>query len=132
MTGSLHRHILVSVAVNLYETEGCVAHSLSLCGLRLWTKVCINVFSVNCSVLYKQQFPKLYIIRFVGVFPHSGYGWQEVEGGHPEEHGDRSGCRDAQSDHSSGQPRVHRGQHEQLRLRGQVSNKPSMKHGHNR
>ena len=43
-------------------------------------------------------------------------GQPEVEGGHPEEHGDGPGGGDAQQDAAPGQPRVHRGQHEQLRL----------------
>ncbi len=56
------------------------------------------------------------------VFSSRGYGGQEVERRHPEEHGDGPGGGDAEPDRPSGQPRVHRGQHEQLRLRGQVSN----------
>lgn len=40
---------------------------------------------------------------------------------HSEEYRDRSGRRDAQSYGPAGEPRVHRGQHEQLWLRGKVS-----------
>ena len=36
-----------------------------------------------------------------------GRGQPEVEGGHPEEHGDWPGCGDAQPDPAPGQPRVH-------------------------
>lgn len=52
-------------------------------------------------------------------------GQPEAEGGHPEEHRDGPGGGDAQPDTAPGQPRVHRGQHEQLRLRGQVSVGPA-------
>lgn len=50
----------------------------------------------------------------------SGLGGQEAETD-PAQHRDGFGRGDAQSNGAPGQPRVHRGQHEQLRLRGQVS-----------
>lgn len=47
--------------------------------------------------------------------------WSETERSHPEEHRNWPGCGNAQQDRPPSQPRVHRGQHEQLWIRGKVS-----------
>jgi len=81
----------------------------------------LRIFGLAVSTALPARALQIHFGLSVCVFPCSGYRRQEVEGRHPEEHGDRSGGGDAQSDRPSGQPRIHRGQHEQLWLRREVS-----------
>ncbi len=48
---------------------------------------------------------------------------EEAAQHYPEEHGDRTGRRDEKQNDQAGQPRIRWRQHEQLQLRGKVSNK---------